>query len=64
MLMEHGTYYVEAYRRGIQIGRAEPFTGFRLVAERFALRKGQRSSADFVRVLNDGLEIWSQRLAI
>jgi hypothetical protein len=60
--MERGTYQIEFYRDGIRIGHPEPFTGFRLNAEHHALRKGRRSNADFVRVLDDGLEFWSDRL--
>jgi hypothetical protein len=60
--VERGTYQIEFYREGIQIGHPEPFTGFRLNAEHYALRKGRRNHADFVRVLDDGLEFWSERL--
>jgi hypothetical protein len=60
--MERGTYQIETYREGIPIGRPEPYTGFLLNAGRLALKKGRRSNADFVRVLEGRLELWSERL--
>jgi hypothetical protein len=60
--MESGTYQIKFSREGVQIGHPETFTGFRLNAQHYALRKGRRSNADFVRVLDDGLEFWSERL--
>jgi hypothetical protein len=60
--MERGTYQIELYRSAIRIGRPQPYTGFRLNAEHFALRKGHSNNADFARVLDDGVEFWSKRL--
>ena len=55
-------YEIEFYRQGVRIGRAEPYSGFWPNAEHLALRKGRSSGADFVRVLDDGIELWSERL--
>src|SRR4051812_18504220 len=56
-VMERGTYHIEFFSEGLPMGRPEPFTGFRLNAEHLASRKARRNGADFVRVLDDGMEI-------
>jgi hypothetical protein len=59
--MEQSIYEIEFYREGVRIGHPEPFTGYRLNAEYHAARKGRRNNADFVRVLDEGVEVFSRR---
>ena len=44
------------------MGHPEPFVGLLLNAQHHAKRKGRSNGAQFVRVVEDGLERWDTRL--
>ncbi len=59
--MEQKSFQLEFFREG-DLFATEPFHGFQSAAEHFAVRKGRHNGANFVRLVEDGLEVWSERL--
>ena len=55
-------YVIELFREGAVVGGRLPYGGHLENAKRLALRQARANDANFVRILDGELEIWSERL--